>query len=528
MGNSNSGGGRHHGHSHPPQPSPESEAPSTSTSAQPPAFTPAPQANPNSHHAAPHRPPPGYPGFHSSPTGPAAQLPDGASGSNAGPSGSHDHPAQGGANQPGGSPATVAGQRPNGAENNGSWFGGNGFTPYRIPPGIGCQALAQSTESQKTATIRNDVNLKRGTLKLVRDEANPGMHLVTFAFDATLPGSVCIFFLAKEGSSCSFKSIKPDLHTPVRVPFAAGLAQTFLQPSGTGVNLQNFDENELSKAGEGGVFPLVVRSQTIPKNPPPNALDISNDPPGAKLPKWVQSQMTLAVVERHAGDEFTVKVVKQKISVNGQRYELQEIYGIEQSGSEGTESASDIGKECVICMSEPRDTTVLPCRHMCMCRECAGVLRFQTNRCPICRQPVERLLEIRVPKDSKEKEKERAKERDVEQEKEAEKTEKENEASGSNSSKGATSSGSGGSNSNQSQDPTPSIQVEQGEKQQQEQPLEPPLRQVPQDLPEAGGEHGKSSTSATGTSSDGIGTSADGTGTSGAGSGTSGSDQTGV
>lgn len=32
----------------------------------------------------------------------------------------------------------------------------------------------------------------------------------------------------------------------------------------------------------------------------------------------------------------------------------------------------------------------------CMCSGCAKVLRFQTNRCPICRQPVERLLEIKV------------------------------------------------------------------------------------------------------------------------------------
>ena len=32
----------------------------------------------------------------------------------------------------------------------------------------------------------------------------------------------------------------------------------------------------------------------------------------------------------------------------------------------------------------------------CMCSGCAKVLRFQTDRCPICRQPVERLLEIKV------------------------------------------------------------------------------------------------------------------------------------
>ena len=30
-------------------------------------------------------------------------------------------------------------------------------------------------------------------------------------------------------------------------------------------------------------------------------------------------------------------------------------------------------KLCVICLVNRRDTTVLPCRHLCMCQECAQV-----------------------------------------------------------------------------------------------------------------------------------------------------------
>jgi hypothetical protein len=44
------------------------------------------------------------------------------------------------------------------------------------------------------------------------------------------------------------------------------------------------------------------------------------------------------------------------------------------------------GSECVICLTEPRDTTVLPCRHMCLCAACAQQLRFNTNKCPVCRE----------------------------------------------------------------------------------------------------------------------------------------------
>ena len=43
-------------------------------------------------------------------------------------------------------------------------------------------------EHQKAVTIRNDVNLKKETLKLEADEENPGKFFVTFTFDATVAG----------------------------------------------------------------------------------------------------------------------------------------------------------------------------------------------------------------------------------------------------------------------------------------------------------------------------------------------------
>ena len=54
------------------------------------------------------------------------------------------------------------------------------------------------------------------------------------------------------------------------------------------------------------------------------------------------------------------------------------------------------GGECVICMSEPRDTLILPCRHLCLCQLCADSLRYQANNCPICRAPFRALLQIRA------------------------------------------------------------------------------------------------------------------------------------
>ncbi|KAK7832271.1 putative e3 ubiquitin-protein ligase lul4 [Quercus suber] len=109
-------------------------------------------------------------------------------------------------------------------------------------------------------------------------------------------------------------------------------------------------------------------------------------------------QITQAVLEKNNDEHFQVRVVKQILWIDGFRYELREIYGIGSSEAEGFDD-SDPGKECVICMTEPKDTAVLPCRHMCMCSECAKALRLQSNKCPICRQPIEELIEIKIHND---------------------------------------------------------------------------------------------------------------------------------
>lgn len=51
---------------------------------------------------------------------------------------------------------------------------------------------------------------------------------------------------------------------------------------------------------------------------------------------------------------------------------------------------------CVVCLSDPRDTSLMPCRHMCVCYECATDLVGRNMDCPMCRQPVKSLLKLNV------------------------------------------------------------------------------------------------------------------------------------
>ncbi|KAJ1428780.1 Zinc finger, RING-type [Sesbania bispinosa] len=247
-------------------------------------------------------------------------------------------------------------------------------------------------DHQTAKKIRNYVNVHKDTLRLEVDDHNPDHHLVTFVFDAVYDGSITIFYFAKEEEKCRFVPLYPDAFEPVRIPFQKGVGQKFAQPSGTGIDLGFFELDDLSKSSPGeDVFPLVICAETCLKTP-----SAAETPDDSMLDASPHMQVTQGVLEKRNGSgPFQIKVVRQILWIDGVRYELRELYGIGSSAATDFDD-SDPGKECVICMTEPKVTAVLPCRHMCMCSECAKALRLQSNKCPICRQSIEELIEIKM------------------------------------------------------------------------------------------------------------------------------------
>ncbi|OIW15769.1 hypothetical protein TanjilG_04304 [Lupinus angustifolius] len=237
-------------------------------------------------------------------------------------------------------------------------------------------------EHDKAVTIRNDANIKKETLRMEPDLLNPPHFLLAFTFDATAPGCITVMYFAKETLDGKLIPVKESVLKQISMPFQQGLCQKFRQPSGTGIEFSQLEETGVTKEGDIEVYPLVLKAETRPSNHYENDGNLS-------------SQITLASFEKREPGGYKVQVVKQVLWVNGKRYELQEIYGI-GNANDGDFDGHDSGGECVICLSEPRDITVLPCRHMCMCSGCANLLKVHTAKCPICRHPVERLLEIKV------------------------------------------------------------------------------------------------------------------------------------
>ncbi|GFR41158.1 hypothetical protein Agub_g1822 [Astrephomene gubernaculifera] len=315
----------------------------------------------------------------------------------------------------------------------GPYFGNNQLPPqpyqviYRPPPPVPVQPPhylqqqfgqpprpVQTQECQTTATIRNQVNLNKQTLAL-QPTSQPGVYNISFKFDASAPCRVTTFVCAREDVRRSCKITSPSPPAPA-VSYPKGLSHAFPSPSAATssahvVNTMQFPARDLTTPSNES-YPVIIRLESLyedaaaagtaaaPGSGPSSAgRSLESLEVGCELPSWVQAQTTYAQLVKEDDGAWGLRVIKQKIWVKGVAYELKEIYGMEAGKPSGNadESFEDVdGNECVICMSAPRDTTALPCRHMCMCHGCASALKTQTNKCPICRNEIESLLHIKI------------------------------------------------------------------------------------------------------------------------------------
>ncbi|KAK9905555.1 hypothetical protein WJX75_002064 [Coccomyxa subellipsoidea] len=253
----------------------------------------------------------------------------------------------------------------------------------------------------QTATIRNAVNLKKNSLRLEPVDGDSSRLAVHFDFDASEPCCVTTFFVVMEDVSkaCALTQLKQAVTEPVLYEKGLGLKFPKDGSAHAVLDVALYEEQELTTA-DGDTYPLVIRMETITDKGKADGHTLQELRPGTAQKVWVQSQTTFAVLVKDEEGHWCARVLKQKIWVEGVSYELQEIYGMQTSasipsGGEGTlEEAEE--RLCVICLVNERDTTVLPCRHLCMCHDCAQELRKQTSKCPICRNHVNSLLHIKM------------------------------------------------------------------------------------------------------------------------------------
>ncbi|XP_059937523.1 E3 ubiquitin ligase RNF157 [Mesoplodon densirostris] len=257
--------------------------------------------------------------------------------------------------------------------------------PYAAPP-----------PQEPVKTLRSLINIRKDTLRLVKcaeEVKTPGEeagrakvhYSVEFTFDTDARVAITIYYQATEEFQNGIASYIPKDNSlqSETVHYKRGVCQQFCLPSHT-VDPSEWAEEELGFDLDREVYPLVVHA----------VVDEGDEYFG-------HCHVLLGTFEKHTDGTFCVKPLKQKQVVDGVSYLLQEIYGIEnkyntQESKVAEDEVSDNSAECVVCLSDVRDTLILPCRHLCLCNTCADTLRYQANNCPICRLPFRALLQIRA------------------------------------------------------------------------------------------------------------------------------------
>ncbi|XP_074237746.1 E3 ubiquitin-protein ligase MGRN1 isoform X5 [Saimiri boliviensis] len=247
-------------------------------------------------------------------------------------------------------------------------------------------------------TLRSLVNIRKDSLRLVRykDDADSPtedgdkprvLYSLEFTFDADARVAITIYCQASEeflNGRAVYSPKGPSLQSET-VHYKRGVSQQFSLPSFK-IDFSEWKDDELNFDLDRGVFPVVIQAVV--------------DEGDAVVEVTGHAHVLLAAFEKHMDGSFSVKPLKQKQIVDRVSYLLQEIYGIENKNNQETKPSddenSDNSNECVVCLSDLRDTLILPCRHLCLCTSCADTLRYQANNCPICRLPFRALLQIRA------------------------------------------------------------------------------------------------------------------------------------
>ena len=94
-------------------------------------------------------------------------------------------------------------------------------------------------------------------------------------------------------------------------------------------------------------------------------------------------------------------IKKQVVLINGLPFEIKSIYGMvqEEDCVEGSNAVADDSgdpdAECLICLTERKDTLIMPCCHFCVCGECGKQLVKAKHTCPICRGNIQSLIPMK-------------------------------------------------------------------------------------------------------------------------------------
>lgn len=226
---------------------------------------------------------------------------------------------------------------------------------------------ADGRQSIPIRPLRVTALIHRDSIQTESNEAS-GSSSISFTMDCSVATLVRLFTKRKR-LLASTEIVEPLFGMTVRLPLEAGWV----------------------RAGECGMF--LVTQPSVQSE---------------KIEPYIKSAVKLQ--KRASDGSLTVSIEEQYLCIGDREYEVQEIYG--QATNDMIQSEvmmRDVGHscvsiciheqqeklDCVVCLSDVRDTLFLPCRHLCICANCAEPLVHGDGKCPICRQSFESIVTLR-------------------------------------------------------------------------------------------------------------------------------------
>jgi hypothetical protein len=220
--------------------------------------------------------------------------------------------------------------------------------------------------------IRPDALILKDTVTLTETVPGSGMYSLGFEFIAKFNCSVSVYQFAEArqtpNAAVSFYVDTNLYPQPIAYTFGPTARSRFPANAVT-INMRH--------------YPVPLYEFKNMKNYP-LVLDITPQYPDPRPP---QSHTTYLMYKSQGQNWHTI-VVRQVFTFNGVPNLLQDLFGIEsQEGS----------SECVVCLTDKKDVAIIPCRHVCLCANCAELMvSRQTAKCPICRGPVQSYMRLQV------------------------------------------------------------------------------------------------------------------------------------
>jgi hypothetical protein len=121
----------------------------------------------------------------------------------------------------------------------------------------------------------------------------------------------------------------------------------------------------------------------------------------------LQAELTRLANEHHATSQAAAaQRLNLEESVHAQQTELAQLHAsLANAGEAATRAQSEMARlaaiaesgMCVICLGNKANMLVLDCKHLCLCQECHATVGETLTKCPLCQDPIQRLLLVYLP-----------------------------------------------------------------------------------------------------------------------------------